>query len=70
MIQKGEEFDYEMDLKQRQKDHSNNVAKKVPHLSHDGYRSKGYIKNSEHLRGIVNYPSKLHLNHKVILSTD
>lgn len=46
------------DFKQRQKDYQVSSHKKVSHISHDYYRSKSYMKKSEHVRNIIEYPSK------------
>lgn len=64
------EYSYADDLKQRKIDNDYSKMKKVPHISHDFYRSNSYMKESNHIKDIIEYQSKLISNHRVILSTD
>ena len=65
-----EDYNYQDDLNQRQKDYFEERYKKISHVCSDNYRSKNHMKRSEHLRMILDYPVPLDINHKLILSTD
>ena len=65
-----EDYSYQDDYDQRQRDYRSAFYKKISHICHDAYRSKNYMKRAEHLRMILDYPRPLSIHDKIILSTD
>jgi hypothetical protein len=44
-----EDYSYQDDYDQRQRDYRSAVYKKISHICNDDYRSKNYMKRAEHL---------------------
>tara|TARA_B110000285_G_scaffold235512_1_gene317716 strand:- start:4026 stop:4730 length:705 start_codon:yes stop_codon:yes gene_type:complete len=61
---------YTDDFARRQTEFTTVAQKKISHVCNDSSRSMNYMKSSEHLKMILNYPKDFNLHDKVILSTD
>jgi len=61
---------YTDDLEKRQKEFTTTSQKKISHVCNDPNRSMNYMKNSDHLKMILNYDKDFGVHDKIILATD
>ena len=61
---------YTDDFAKRQKEFTAVTQKKISHVCNDPARSMNYMKSSDHLKMILNYPKEFGIHDKIILSTD